>query len=413
MMDKVKQSIFYLSAVVFGFTSCWIIFNLKVLSGFYQSLLQSVTHRGIVYCVLFVFVSILFALLRNGCLALVTDKIKKMLINIVFFIVDLLAIATIVLLCEKYVIDWQEFTIHTLNYLLYVFAWYSLLKAMKIWSKYGNFYKLLLDGKIRHYLIILLLVVVALNLICFSQHLISLTSAVGMLLVSMCVLSSLCLCFTIVVSRVKNIRQFILNSWNETETRIKNNEKPKEVSIAYDQISAVGLSSIICKRLFDIHKNVDCQFIISKLFKMVCYLISLTTTCVHTNQIKKIKISLSFFSCVIISLLCLSYSGSFHIFLVNHPNVSFCANKIIDFVFLPLGIVKVLIQIITIIVAKKTTGISCLYFTIATFFAILTALNLIAKGNFYDTTITMSLFKGSLYAAVVFVAFVLNKIYKK
>ena len=413
MIDKVKQRFFYLSAVVFGFTSCWIIFNLKALSNFYRLLLQSITHRGIVYCVLFVFVSILFALMHKGYVVCFANKSKKMLINIAFFIANLLALATIVFLCEKYVVDWKDFTIHTLNYLLYVFAWYSLLKAMKIWSQYGNFYKLLLDGKIRHYLIILLSVVAVFNVICFSQHLVSFTSAVGMLLASMLVLFSLCLIFTIIVGRVKIVRQVILNSWEETETRIKNNEKPKEVSIAYDEISAVGLSSVIGKRLFDLNKDVDCQFIISKLFKMVCYLISLTTTCIYTNQIKKIKVSLSFFSCVIITLLCLAYSGDFHNFLLNNPNVSFVVNKIIDCVFLPLGIVKVLIQIITIIVAKKTTGISRLYFTIATFFAVLTALNLIAKGNFYDTTITMSLCKACLYASVVLVAFLLNRIYKK
>ena len=61
--------------------------------------------------------------------------------------------------------------------------------------------------------------------------------------------------------------------------------------------------------------------------------------------------------------------------------------------------------------AKKSTGISTTYFTIGAFFTLITSCNLIAKGNFYDTTITMSLFKGCLYASVVVIAIVVKKLY--
>ena len=303
------------------------------------------------------------------------------------------------------------FTIHTLNYLLYVFAWYSLIKAMKVWYKYGNFFQLLLDGKIKSYLIRILCILTILNLIGFSENLISPVSAVGMLLISMSILFFLGLIFTIIL-QYSRFLQNIFIKWNTiTQARIKNKEQPREVSIAYDQISAVGLSAVVGKRMFDISKDVDFQFIVSKLFKMCCYLISLSTTCKYSGQIQKLKKSLTFFILVIFALLCLSYTPAFHEYLIKHPQISKVANFIMDYLFLPLGIVKVLVQIFTIIFAKKATGISTTYFTIGAFFTLITSCNLISKGNFYDTTITMSLFKGCLYASVIVITFIIGKLY--
>ena len=410
-MQLNSKKVIYTLCFTIGFISCWFVFNIHALSGLYENILKIATHRGIIYFILFSFVAIVYNFLREGLLKFLTLQTHIKIINFAYFVNTLLTILIVYCLCEKFVYDWKFFTIHTLNYLLYVFAWYSLIKAMKVWYKYGDFFQLLLSGKIMVYLIRIICILTICNVIGFSQKLISPISAVGMLLISMSVLFICGLIFTIILKYSKKKKK-IFQQWNAiTQERINNNEQPKEVSIAYDQISAVGLTAVVGKRMFDISKDVDFQFIVSKLFKMCCYLISLSTTCKYSGQIQKLKKSLTFFICIIIALLCLSYTPAFHDFLLQNPKVSKVANFIMDYLFLPLGIVKVLVQIFTIIFAKKATGISTTYFTIGAFFTLITSCNLISKGNFYDTTITMSLFKGCLYASVVVIAFVIGKIY--
>ena len=74
--------------------------------------------------------------------------------------------------------------------------------------------------------------------------------------------------------------------------------------------------------------------------------------------------------------MCLAYTPAFHEYLILNSNVSKAVNFILDNIFLPLGIVKILIQICTIIFAKKTTGISITYFSISSFFTLITSLSL-------------------------------------
>ena len=410
MQTQNKKGIYALCFIV-GFISCWFIFNITALAGLYEGILKVLTYRGIVYFILFSFIAIIYNFLREGILKFLKSEQHTKILNIAICCDVLLTILLVYFLCEKFVVDWKSFTIHTLNYLLYVFAWYSLIKAIKVWYQYGSFFQLLLTGKIKKYIIRILLVLMIVSFVCFSKHYVNPVSAIGMLLISMSVLLFFGLIFTIILQYSTFLRS-AFEEWNNiTLQRINNNEQPKEVSIAYDQISAFGLSAVVGKRIFDISKDVDFQFIVSKLFKMCCYLVSLSTTCKYTKQIQKLKKGLTFFICLVITLLCLAYTPAFHDFLIQHPNVSKVANFIIDCFFLPLGIVKVLVQIFTIIFAKKATGISTTYFTIGAFFTLITSCNLITKGNFHDTTITMSLFKGCLYASVVVVAIIIKKLY--
>ena len=197
-----------------------------------------------------------------------------------------------------------------------------------------------------------------------------------------------------------------------TEERRRRHDTPKEVSIAYDQMSLITLLSVVSKRVFDISKDVDFQFIFSKLFKIFCYSVSLVTTCIYTKQLKKISKTLSFVSCVIVVLLVCANSSAAREAITN-PSFNRTINLIIDYVFLPFGTIKVIVQIITIFVAKRATSISSDYFKIAAFFSMVTALNLIAKGKFTDNTITMSLYKCLLYTSVVAIVMCFNEIEKK
>ena len=403
----------YIFSCIIGFLFCWFIFNIKSLSLLYKYIIDLLTYRGILYFILSLFVIILCIFIRNGLLKFLSSKKSIKLVNCLILFSSILLISIMYYTCERYVKNWQLFSIHTLNYMLYLFAWYSLIKAVKVWYRYGNFFQLLLNGKIKKSIINILIVLVILNVICFSQNIVDPLSAVGMLLISVFVLLTICLLFTIIVQNSKTIRKIFEKLNLETIQRIEKHEQPKEVSIAYDQISAIGLSSVVCKRIFDITKNTDLQFIVSKLFKMCCYLVSLSITCKYSKQMQKLKKSLFFFSCLILSLICLSYSSLFHEYLVSHKIISDVVNFIIDHIFLPLGIVKILIQICTIIFAKKTTGVSTVYFTVSAFFMFVTAANLMVKENFYDTTITLSLLKCILYIFVTVVVAVINKIFIK
>ena len=406
-----NKRIIYLLCFVIGYILCWYIFSISILSNFYKKILNTLTYRGVIYFILFLFTVIFYSFLKKGVLNFFQSKKDKLIINTSTICAILVTILSTYLLCEKFVENWKIFAIHTLNYLLYIFAWYSLIKAMKVWYKYGNFFQLLLNGEIKKYTMIAIFFITILDIICFSLRLVDPVSAIGILLISLSVLLIVCFIVTIFVQRSKML-QSIISKWNTiTAERIINKEQPKEVSIAYDQISAVGLSAVVSKRIFDISKDTDLQFIVSKLFKMFCYLISLSITCKYSKQMDKLKKSLVFFICIALLLLCLSYAKSFHELLLEKQQISKIANYIIDYVFFPLGIVKILIQIFTIIFAKKTTGISSAYFTISAFFTLITSCNLIVKGNFYDTTITVSLFKGLLYSLVMLIAIIINKLY--
>ena len=150
-------------------------------------------------------------------------------------------------------------------------------------------------------------------------------------------------------------------------------------------MSLITLLSVVSKRVFDISKDVDFQFIFSKLFKIFCYSVSLVTTCIYTKQLKKISKTLGFVACVIAVLLVCANSSAAREAITN-PGFNRTINLIIDYVFLPFGTIKVIVQIITIFVAKRATSISSDYFKIAAFFSMVTALNLIAKGKFTDNT---------------------------
>lgn len=409
-MFKSKR-IIYLLCCIIGYALCWYIFNISALSNFYKKILDTATYRGMIYFILFLFIIIFYSFLRKGSLNFFYSKKDKLIIDISTICATLVTILSTYLLCEKFVENWKTFAVHTLNYLLYIFAWYSLIKAIKVWYKYGNFFQLLLNGKIKKHIITAIFFITILDVICFSFKLVNPVSAIGILLISLSVLLIVCFIITIFIQRSKILHSTI-NKWNTiTAKRIANEERPKEVSIAYDQISAVGLLAVVSKRIFDISKDTDLQFIVSKLFKMCCYLISLSITCKYSKQIDKLKKSLIFFICIALILLCLSYAKSFHELLLEKQQISKIANYIIDYIFFPLGIVKILVQIFTIVFAKKTTGISSAYFTISAFFTLITSCNLIVKGNFYDTTITVSLFKGLLYSLVILVSIIISKLY--
>ena len=410
-MLRENKKFIYSICFLIGFLSCWWIFNIHALASFYEKFLNLLQYNGIFYFIIYLFSAIFLNLFRHTLIKF-SNKNNAKKINLIVILIAVIEFSLIYIFTNKFVKDWKTFTIHSLNYLLYIFAWYSLLKAIKVWYTYGNFFQLLIDGKICKYLKNTLFVLIVTSIVLFSLNIVSAVSSVGMLLISMIILSICCYIFT----KIALSSQYFLDifkQWNnESKKRINAKEQPKEVSIAYDQISAIGISGVISKRIFDISKDVDTNFVLSKLFKMVCYLISLSTTCKFNGQLNKLKKSLSFFICFIVFLLVLAYTPAFHEFLVKNPHISNIANKFIDFVILPLGISKVLVQIFTIIFAKKSTGISISYFLIGGFFTLITSCNLITKGNFTDTTITMSLFKGSLYFSVIFIAIFISKINK-
>ena len=400
----------YILCFLIGFISCWYIFNINFLFKIYESFLKTLTHRRLVYFILFLFIAMLSYFFNKIVKLFATEKNVK-IINFLTSVFAFLIMLLTYFLCEKFVKNWKIFTIHTLNYMLYAFAWYSLIKAMKVWCKYGNFFDLLLQGKIKIYIIKILISITSLSILLFWKKLINPLSAIGMLLISMFILMLCCLIFTISAEHLKKINAFLKKIKTLTDERISRKEQPKEVSIVYDQMSAIGMLSFAGKRIFDISRNADLQFIVSKLFKMLCYLISLSTTCKYTGQIKKLRKSITFFILVAIFLLCLAYNETFHAYLVQKPQISRVANYIIDYLFFPLGIVKILIQIFTIIFAKKTTGISVVYFLISAYFTVITSCNLIAKGNFCDTTITLSILKCFLYLSLIFIVMFINKHY--
>ena len=72
-----------------------------------------------------------------------------------------------------------------------------------------------------------------------------------------------------------------------------------------------------------------------------------------------------------------------------------------------------IIQIVTVLIVKKTAGISVNYFIVGGFFSTITAFNLITKGNYNDNTITMSLYKGLLYLTMAIITIIIEHLIEK
>ena len=394
----------YLASFLFGFISCWFLFGAVNLSKYYRSFVECFTYRRILYsifCLLFIVLLIVINDTVKNFIETARNRKKFLIGSVIFTIVVMLSIY---FGCEKYVDDWKMFTIHQLNYMLYIFAWYSLIKAFKVWRKYGNFYTLLEKGIIKKYLTYIFSILLAVNAFLYVDGVKNFTMASGILSASTCCLSFFCLLATIVYKHSKKLQQKVSVWKKETEDRIANGDTPKEVSLAYDQMTLVSLSTIITKRVLDTTRATDFQFIISKVFKIVCYSISLITTCRFTGQMKKMSRTLTMVGLFLIFILSLAYSTSFHSFLVKNPNLDDILCKVIDYAILPIGTIKAIVQIITIVLARKATAISINYFIIGCFFSIVTPFNLMVKGSVQDSTITMTLYKFFLYLTIVFLA---------
>lgn len=400
----------YIVSLCFGFISCWFLFKSNFFSIFYKDLFTHLTYKGIIFTALFI-MSLVFWFILNNSLKNFFKTKKQLTITMLSSMMAIYSVYFIFyIILNKYITNWKSFTIHTLNFLLYIFAWYSLIKAFKVWRKYGNFYQLLLSGSIKKYLITIISILFIINILLFIKTKNSLTTASGLLFLSTFILSILCYIATTIFTKSKFLVSKIKIWQNETIARINNKEKPKEVSIAYDQMTLICLLSVIAKRVFDINKETDFQFIISKVFKIICYSISLIVTCKFTKQIKKMSKTILTISFILCTLLAFAYTPNFHYFLIANPQIDKIICNIIDYVFLPFGTIKVIIQIITLLIAKKTTGISVNYFIIGAFFSTITSFNLISKENFYDNTITMSLYKCLLYLTMAFIAIIIEKI---
>ena len=394
----------YLASFLFGFISCWFLFGGVNLSTYYRSFVECFTYRRILYLIFFLLFAVLLIVINDTVKNFIetTRNRKKFFIGSIVFTIT--AISLIYLGCEKYVSDWRTFTIHQLNYMLYIFAWYSLIKAFKVWRKYGNFYELLEKGIIKKYLTYIFLILLLINICLSIDGVKNFTMASGILSISTCCLSVLCLLATIVYKYSKRLQQKVAIWKKETDDRIANGDTPKEVSLAYDQMTLVSLSTIITKRVLDTTRATDFQFIISKVFKIVCYSISLITTCKFTGQMKKMSRTLTIVGLFLVFILSLAYSTSFHDFLIKNPELDNILCKVIDYAILPIGTIKAIVQIITIILARKATAISINYFIIGCFFSIVTPFNLMVKGSFQDSTITMTLYKFFLYLTIVVLA---------
>lgn len=409
----INKKAIYAISFIFGFISCWFLFKSSFFFNFYKNIFIHLTYKGIIFIAFFIMSSVFWFILNNSLKNFFKTK-KQLIITMLCSLTTIYAIYFIsCIVLDKYVVNWKNFTIHTLNFLLYIFAWYSLIKAFKVWRKYGNFYQLLLSGSIKKYLIIIISILFFINILIFIKEKNNLTTASGLLFLSTFILSILCYISTIIFTKSKFLISKIKIWQEETITRINNQEKPKEVSIAYDQMTLICLLSIIAKRVFDINKATDFQFIISKVFKIVCYSVSLIVTCQFTMQIKKMSKTILTIFFILAILLAFAYTPNFHYFLIANPKIDKVICNIIDYVFLPFGTIKVIIQIITLLIAKKTTGISINYFIIGAFFSTITSLNLISKENFYDNTITMSLYKCMLYLTMAFIAIIIEKINNK
>ena len=402
----------YILSFIFGFLSCWFLFRSSYFSNLYKNIFLTLGYRGILNTI-FAVLLLVFWFVLNSILQNFIQKMTKIRI-ISFAIISLIYLFIFrILNRENYISNWKDFTIFCLNFLLYIFAWYSLAKAFKVWRKYGNFYTLLLAGKIKKYLLLIIIFVLFVNILLFVNDTKNFTKASGLLFLSLLILFILCYIFCLISVKSKFFLERIKIWQSETQNRISNGEKPKEVSVAYDQMTMISLTSVICKRVLDITKETDFQFIISKVFKIVCYSVSLITTCKFTKQIKTMSKSLLTVGFVLSIILAFAYSSNFHYFLVANPHVDKFLCNIIDYIFLPFGTIKVIIQIVTVLIVKKTAGISVNYFIVGGFFSTITAFNLITKGNYNDNTITMSLYKGLLYLTMAIITIIIEHLIEK
>ena len=254
----------YLASFLFGFISCWFLFGGVNLSAHYRSFVECFTYRRILYLIFFLLFIVLLIVINDtikNFIETIRNRRKFLIGSVVFTIVAMLSIY---FGCEKYVSDWRMFTIHQLNYMLYIFAWYSLIKAFKVWRKYGNFYALLEKGLVKKYLTYIFVILLSINVFLYFDGVKNFTMASGILSASTCCLSFFCLLATIIYKHSKKLQQKVSVWKKETEDRIANGDTPKEVSLAYDQMTLVSLSTIITKRVLDTTRATDFQFIISK-----------------------------------------------------------------------------------------------------------------------------------------------------
>jgi len=401
----------YISALAIGFLTCWCLFYSNF-SGLYSVLLSKLSYRGITYFALFLFSYIVCVIFYDLFSGFIEKERTHKIVHICKWIITFALFGSLYAICEHTITDWKSSVINILNLMLYIFVWYSLLKAFKVWANYGKFYKMLLSGRICKYNFYIFVLFFIANVIHYNFNNKYYEIASGLFLVSLFCLFTVCLFLSFLFYHHKPLRKKIEEFSQITEERIRRHDTPKEVSIAYDQMSLITLLSVVSKRVFDISKDVDFQFIFSKLFKIFCYSVSLVTTCIYTKQLKKISKTLGCVACVIVVLLVCANSSAAREAIAN-PSFNRTINLIIDYVFLPFGTIKVIVQIITIFIAKRATSISSDYFKIAAFFSMVTALNLIAKGKFTDNTITMSLYKCLLYTSVVVIVMFFNGIEKR
>ena len=410
-----KKRNIYLLSFIFGFLSCWFLFRSSYFSNLYKNIFLTLGYRGILKTLCAVLLLVFWFVLNSIFQNFIQQKNKMIKIRIVsFLIISLIYLSVFrVLNRENYISNWKAFTIFCLNFLLYIFAWYSLAKAFKVWRKYGNFYTLLLSGKIKKYLSLIIIFVLFVNILLFIKDTHNFVKASGLLFLSLLILFVLCYIFCLISVNSKFFLEKIKIWQSETQNRISIGEKPKEVSVAYDQMTLISLTSVICKRVLDVTKDTDFQFIISKVFKIVCYSVSLITTCKFTKQIKKMSKSLLTIGFILSIILAFAYSSNFHYFLIANPQLDKFLCNIVDYILLPFGTIKVIIQIVTVLIVKKTTGISVNYFIVGGMFSTITAFNLIAKGNYHDNTITMSLYKGLLYLTMAIITIIIERLIEK
>ena len=263
----------YLSAFIIGFCVCWFLFYTNF-SSLYESFVNKITYKGLTYVSLFLSSYIFCVVFYDLFSTFVSEKTKKKMLFIKW-IITIFLFGTACIICENNVVDWKYFLIHTLNLFLYVFAWYSLLKAFKVWRNYGKFYKLFIEGKILKISSSLFILLFLVNFIYFKISNKYFENSLGLFTISLLVLFFIGFVLSLIFYYCKPLKNKMAEFGKITEDRIKRNDTPKEVSIVYDQLTLITTLSVVSKRVFDVTKEVDFPFIFSKIFKIFCYSTSL------------------------------------------------------------------------------------------------------------------------------------------
>ena len=167
MLTKIKKNCTYALCFAIGYISCWYIFNINTFFKFYENIFYSLSHKGLFYLLGTIFAIISYYFIEK-MIKIFSTKEENKIANFITLIFLISIMLVVYFLCEKFVKNWETFTIHTLNYMLYMFAWYSLIKAMKVWCKYGNFFNLLFNGKIKNYIKKTIILILLISFIIFS-----------------------------------------------------------------------------------------------------------------------------------------------------------------------------------------------------------------------------------------------------